>query len=112
MPCYAFAQPVQPGTMDAWKGYVAEMKGPRKAEYDASRQRAGLREEEVWLQHTPMGDFAIVHLEADDIGRVFQTFMTSQEPFDVWFRDNVLVGVHGMDMSAAPPPMNEPIFGV
>ncbi len=107
---YAFFQPIKSGAMDEWKRLVAEMRGPRNAEVKASRGRIGLDREEVWLQHTPMGDFAVVYFEASDIGRVFHGLLTSEEPFDKWFRDKVLVGVHGMDPKAPPPPMNEAIY--
>jgi hypothetical protein len=107
---YAFSAPIQPGKMDAWKRYTAEMKGPRKAELVASRKKAGLKQEHVWLQHTPMGDFAVVYWEADDAGKVFQYFMTSNDAFDKWFRDKVLVETHGMSPSTPPPPLNERIL--
>ncbi|MSQ25113.1 MAG: hypothetical protein EXR49_02390 [Dehalococcoidia bacterium] len=57
-----------------------------------------------------MGDFAIVYWEAPDIGRVFQTFMTSKDPFDIWFFEKFLKEVHGMDASKPPLPMNEMVF--
>jgi hypothetical protein len=99
-----------PGKEAVWKRHVAELAGPRKAEYEESRRRAGVTTERVWLQHTPQGDFAIVYLEAADIGKVFETFLTSQEPFDQWFREQILVDVHGMDPAGPPPPVNEPIL--
>ena len=54
------------------------------------------RHEAVWesilsrayLQHTPQGDMVIVYLEGDDIVRSFQSFATSQDAFDVWFRQH------------------------
>lgn len=107
---YAFAQPIQPGKLEVWKSLVAEMMGPRKDEMAASRKRAGLTAERVWLQSMPQGDLAIVVWEADDIGKVFEALMSSKEQFDVWFMEKVLVGVHGMD-PASPPPMNQLIFG-
>ena len=109
MATYAFANPVQPGKVQLWKDRVKEMTGPRKAEMAASRKRVGMTNERVWLQHTPMGDFAVVYWEAPDIAKVFEGFMTSQEPFDKWFREKVLVEVHGMDMKN-PPPMNERVL--
>ena len=111
MPSYAFTNPIKPGKADAWKKYVAEMTGPRKDALAASRKKAGLAKEQVWLQSTPMGDMAVVYWEAPDIGKVFQHFLTSTDPFDVWFREKVLVEVHGMDPSAPPPPMNELVLG-
>jgi hypothetical protein len=57
-----------------------------------------------------MGDFAVVYWEAKDIGKVFDSLIKSEASFDKWFRDNILVGVHGMDFSKPLPPMNELIL--
>lgn len=103
---YAFTTPVLPGKVDAWKSYIREMNGPRNAERNESRRKVGLTVERVWLQNTPMGDFAVVYWEAEDISKVFEGLMKSDTPFDKWFRDKILVEVHGMDISKAPP-MNE-----
>jgi len=108
---YAFCTPILPGKTAEWKKRVAEMAGPRHAELKASRDRAGLKEEKVWLQQTPHGDFAVVYWEAHDIGKVFQTLMSSTQPFDVWFRDKVLVEIHGLTPGGPPPPMNEAVLG-
>lgn len=110
MASYGFVQPVLPGKLDLWKQYLAELKGSRSNDLKASRQRLGLTTEHVWLQKTHMGDFAIVYWEAADIGKVFEAFMTSTDPFDVWFRDKVLTEVHGMDFTKPPPPLNEQVF--
>ncbi|MBM4405182.1 MAG: hypothetical protein FJ039_03235 [Chloroflexi bacterium] len=110
MASYAFIQPVKAGKTAAWKQLIAEMQGPRKKEHKESRKKAGLKREQVWLQSTPMGDFAVVVFEASDAKKVFQHFMTSTNAYDKWFAENVLVGIHGMNPSAPPPPMNELIF--
>ena len=109
MATYAFTTPIQPGKRQILKNHVKQMTGPRKAELAASRNRVGLTKEQVWLQKAPMGDFAVVYWEAVDIGKVFQGLMTSREPFDKWFREKILVEVHGMDL-ASPPPMNEQVL--
>jgi hypothetical protein len=103
---YAFINPVVAGKVEAWRNYIKEMNGPRKNEFKESRKKAGLAVEKVWLQHTPMGDFAVVYWEAQDIGKVFEGLVKSDAPFDKWFRDKILVEVHGMDFSKMPP-MNE-----
>ena len=103
---YAFINPVVAGKLEAWKSYIKDMNGPRNNERKESRKKAGLIVERVWLQHTPMGDFAVVYWEARDISKVFDGLMKSDAPFDKWFRDKILVEVHGMDLSK-PPPMNE-----
>lgn len=48
----------------------------------------------------------VVYWEAKDIGKVLEGLMKSEAPFDKWFRDKILVEIHGMDLSKAPP-MNE-----
>jgi len=71
-----------------------------------ARKRVELTVERVWLHHTPMNEFAVVYWEAKDIGQVFENLMKSETPFDKWFRDKILVEVHGTDLSKALP-MNE-----
>jgi hypothetical protein len=107
---YAFVNPIKPGKVNEWRGHVKEMTTTQRAAWQASRKKLGLTEK-VWLQQTPMGDFAVVYWEAPDIGKVFHEFLTSSDPFDKWFRDKVLIDVHGMDPSAPPPPMNQVILG-
>jgi len=111
MASYAFINPILPGKTQTWLGYVKEMAGPRAGALKASRARAGLTKEQIFLQHTPAGDVTVVYWEAADIGKVFQAFMTSQDPFDQWFRDKILIEVHGMKPNAPPPPMNEHVLG-
>lgn len=111
MPTYAYMSAVQPGKLQTWMHYVREMKTTYKADLEASRKRMGVKKEEVWLQQMPEGAYAVVHIEAEDVGRVFEQLMTSQEPFDKWFRDRILIEVHGVNPSAPPPPMNEKIMG-
>ncbi len=106
---YAFFNPVVAGKVESWKSYVKEMTGPRNKEYKESRKRVGLTVERVWLQRTPMGDFAVVYWEARDIAKLFQELMKSDAPFDKWFRDKILIEVHGMDISKLPP-MNDVIL--
>ena len=110
MAVYAFANPIKPGKIDDLKKYIKEMTTTRKKDMEESRKRVGLTKEQVWLQHTPMGDFAVVYWEAPDIGKVFHGFLTSQNPFDTWFREKILMEVHGMDPKGPLPPMNEIIL--
>jgi hypothetical protein len=106
MAYYAFTNSILPGKVQEWKNLIGEMNGHRSTERNESRKRAALSVERVWLQHSPVGDFAVVYWEADDISKVFETFMTSEEAFNQWFREKILVGIHGMDISK-PPPMND-----
>ena len=67
----------------------------------------GLTREVVCLQHTPDGDYVVVCLEGDDPASVVSRYLQSDEPFDRWFAETFLIGVHGMDASQDPPTPNE-----
>jgi hypothetical protein len=110
MPTYSFAVPILPGKIESWRKYVQELNGPRWDEYRRSRQRIGLNVEQVWLQNTPDGDQCIVRMETDNPTKVFEYFRTSQEPFDTWFRDKILVECHGMDLSEPITATNEQVL--
>ena len=100
------ALPLLPGKTESWKRWTQEMAGPRLSEYQASRQRLGITREASFLQQTPQGDMAVLYIEAEDIIRVFQGLASSQEPFDVLFRQQTK-DFFGLDLEqppAGPPP--------
>lgn len=107
MPVTTFAVPILPGKTDAWKQGVAEIKGARKSEYEESRKRFGVSREVASLQSTPQGDVVVVFLEADDPDTVVARYLSSDRPFDRWFAETFLKGVHGMDPSQPPPSPNQ-----
>jgi len=110
MASYAFVVPVLPGMEERNRQFSAELQGARKAEFQASRERAGLTVERVWMQQTPAGTMSVVYLEADDIGRALGTLATSQDPFDARWRQHILE-IHGIDLSQPlPGPMNDLIL--
>jgi hypothetical protein len=90
--------------------FANEMQGARRAEYAASRAAKGITREEVWMQETPAGTVSVVYIEADDLGGAFSGLATSQEPFDVWWRAQILA-IHGIDMAQPMPgPMNAQVL--
>jgi Family of unknown function (DUF6176) len=101
MASLASAFPILPGKTAAWKQFAQELIGARRQEFEASRRRLGTTTERAYLQSTPQGDMAIVYIEADDIARVFQGLGSSQDSFDVWFREQVQA-IHGLDLSKPP----------
>ena len=104
MPTIAFAAPLLPGKTDADREALASCaSGDRRADHEASRKRAGITREAVWIQSTPGGDVAVVVIESDDIPASMGALATSEEPFDVWFRDHVR-DVHGIDLAEESPP--------
>jgi hypothetical protein len=106
MAMFAMTVPILPGKTEQWQKFAAQLKGPRHADFSASRKRLGVRER-TFLQHTPMGDFVIVTLEGDDPQGAFAKFAAGNDEFTKWFIAEVSA-VHGMDLSQPPPgPMPE-----
>jgi hypothetical protein len=81
------------------------MKGPRREEHERSRKRMGVVREVASLMETPQGDFVCLFHEGEDLTKAFQTLATSEDPYDVWFREQ-LVSLYGLtaEMLAGPPP--------
>jgi hypothetical protein len=109
MATYLFAMPIQPGKTEAMKKYAQEMNGPRQEEFRKRNQRLGLETVQVWLQHTPDGDMAVVRWETDNPRRAFEQMMKSEDPFDKWFKEKLLVEVFGRNPSDPIPQLNEQI---
>ena len=104
MPLMAVAFPILPGKTDEWRAWMADLNGPRRDEFQASRRAAGVHER-TFLQPTPMGDLVIVTIEGDDPGHAFATMMAAKDAFTTWFIERA-TAVHGLDPSAvtAGPP--------
>ncbi len=94
-----FAAPLLPGTTDVDREEMLSCgEGTRRDDHVASRRRHGITREAVWIQSTPVGDFAVVLIESPDLPTALHGLATSAEPFDVWFRTH-LIAVHGMDLA-------------
>jgi hypothetical protein len=97
----AVAFPILPGKTEEWRQFIAELNGPRHAEFVESRKRVGAQER-TFLQPTPMGDLVIVTLEAEDPAKSFGQFVSSTDAFALWFLDRVKA-IHGVDLAAPMP---------
>jgi hypothetical protein len=87
MPTIAMAYPIPPEKLETWRSGMREIAGPRRAEFDASPQRHGVLSCKVWLQDGPGGPLELLVIETEDPARMFTELGTSDEPFDVWFRE-------------------------
>jgi hypothetical protein len=105
MALMAVAFPIAPGKTEDWKRFIAELNGPRRADFVASRKGIGARER-TFLQPTPMGDLVVVTLEGDDPAQSFGKFVSSKDPFTMWFLEQVKA-VHGVDLTQPEGPMPE-----
>lgn len=101
---YCFVAPILPGGEDEMKIWVHdELKN--SADHDRVMRQAGVSREQVWIQRTPMGNFAVSSFETIDPGKTFQALASSNDPWAAKFRD-FLNKVHGVDFSKAMP-LNE-----
>ena len=81
--------PILPGKVEAWRRFCQEMSGSRCLMYEASRRRLGITRERLALVETPFGSSATTTLESPDMGRVLNELITSDLPFDCWYREQV-----------------------
>jgi len=104
MAILAFVAPILPGKRSQWDGFMEEISGPRRADFNASRERYGVHER-TFLQETPMGDFVIVTLEGDNPMASFGALAAADDEFTNWFVQQVQE-IHGFDLRT--PPDNPP----
>jgi hypothetical protein len=112
MKYFSAAFPVVQGKEQAAKAFAETCMGPRRKECADYLKRVGISKETWHLQKTPMGSFVVVHFESEDPAKGFQILAESKNPFDVWFKQQVLQ-VSGADLSKpmqGPPP--EEIFNM
>ncbi len=103
MSTYAFTAPVLPGTTEQYRDFVQALVGSRREEAEAIRRTAGLDREQVFLQSTPMGDFAVIIWETNDFRKVAKTFAEDTSDFGAWFRSS-LETFHGFDITKVDMP--------
>ncbi len=100
MPLMAVVFPIAPGKTDEWRQWMADLNGPRREEFEASRAAVGIHER-TFLQSTPMGDLVIVTVEGDDPGASFGRLLNTDDDFTRWFVAKA-TAVHGFDPSQLP----------
>jgi hypothetical protein len=98
--------PVLPGQKDRVKNFGNEL-APHIEEFERLNRDGTFTRFNVYLQETPMGDFAIWAFEVDDPTKVRTSFTDSA--YDTWYLD-YLRDVHGVDIRSMtevpnPPPL-------
>jgi hypothetical protein len=97
--------PLAADNVDAWEAWIAELSGPRKAEFEEMNERHGLTEHRAYLQPMPDGDYAVLVIHEGPGGDDFLArVIESDQEFDQWFVRSV-AELHGMDGSGPIPPM-------
>ena len=102
MSMIVMAMPIPPEKYAEWREAMSKFAGSRSGEYTAARTRQGVIRQGVFVHHTPQGPMEIMVMEADDPGRALQLMATSEEPFDVEFRE-FLMNIYGLDLTEPPP---------
>jgi hypothetical protein len=104
---YSYCVPILPGGEALMRKWIDEqiLDNPN---HDRVFRQAGVTAEQVWIQRTPMGDFAVVTFGTEDPEKTFQTLSTSTDPWAIQFR-NLLTKAHGVDFSK-PMPLNEMVI--
>ena len=106
MASLAFVAPALPGGTDNLRRLAQELQGGKKSEVEDFYRRMKITREEWFIQPTPQGDMVIVYLEGEDLGQTFQTLAASEEPLDLWLKEQAK-SVHGIDFNkprSAPLP--------
>lgn len=100
--------PLLNGKPMAWHRLTQELQGPRRREYEASRRRLGITHEVFRIDPRPDRDHVIVHFETADPERTRKRWAESEDPFDLWLREQIL-DIHGEDPWAGPATSYESI---
>ncbi|MBS1718289.1 MAG: hypothetical protein JSS72_11215 [Armatimonadetes bacterium] len=103
----AFFVPILPGKTEAALAFAEALNTTRRAELDKTQVR--VTKESWFLQETPMGDFLIICFTADDGNKVNESLTASQEPFDVWFKDQIM-DITGIDANQPLPQLPKRIM--
>jgi hypothetical protein len=93
--------PILPGKTSEARSFMRDLDGPRKGEFDVSERRIGITKEVWYLAAVPSGDQLVGYMEADDFGSAVNQFSASQDPFDVWFKQQ-MANVTGVDLNNLP----------
>ncbi len=97
---FALAAPILPGKEAAHAAFVADLAGPRHAEWEASRRARGIAKEHVWNQKNPDGStMTVVYFEVTDPANLSKP-ATSE--FETWFGQQLLE-IHGIPLDGPMP---------
>ena len=98
------ALPLLAGQADAARTFMQQLDGARRNEFDSSERRIGITKELWYLAQLPSGDHLIGYIESSDFGRALAMFVASRDPFDVWFKEQMMA-VTGLDLNNPPADM-------
>ena len=83
----ALCAPLAPGATERARAFVAD--AYHRDEFTASRRRLNVSVELITLHSTPQGDIVGIYIEGDDPAQGNAGFAASQDPFDLWFKEEL-----------------------
>jgi hypothetical protein len=98
MPGIVLIFPILPGKSEAWRRFCQELAGSRSSLYEASRRRLGITHEQMALVESAFGATATTIMEAPDMVRVLAELISSDLPFDDWYRARI-ESLYGVTMT-------------
>ena len=111
MATYAFAAPILQGKTEDLKKYINEMTGPRMNEFNRACQKIGINTEQMWIQRNPNGgDMLIIRWETENVQKIFDESMQSNDSLLKWFREKVIFECLGVKPGDKVPSLNERIL--
>jgi hypothetical protein len=90
--------PIAAGKVEAWRRFCQEMSGSRIVEHEASRLQQDITRERLALIETEFGSAAVITLEADDVAQALRAILSSDLPFDRWYRTQMQL-LHGINLT-------------
>jgi hypothetical protein len=83
-----FFVPILPGKAEDALRFATELNTTRRGDY--TNAQVTITREKWWIQETPHGSFMIVYFESPDAETVMGNLAGSTEPFDMWFKAQIL----------------------
>ena len=83
------SNPIRPGKVEAWRRFCQELGSSRRQSFEESRRRLGITRERLGVVETPFGSAAITAIDAPNVGQALGEIMTSDLPFDRWYRGRI-----------------------
>ena len=90
--------PIVAGKVESWRRFCQELSGAQQQMYIVSRRRLGITAERMVLVENAFGAIAVTTLEALDTDQVFSRIISSDLPFDRWYRDR-MQELHGINLT-------------
>jgi len=101
------AMPVLPDKSGDARRFLRQLDTEKRTEFDASERRIGITKEVWYLATLSAGDQLIGYMESSDFNGALQGFVASRDPFDLWFKQQMLA-VTGVDLNNPPADMKPP----